>query len=271
MSMRIFATSDLHSDFKENWAVLEQLSSTDYQRDVLIVAGDIAHQMGRIRDTLALLRSKFSRVFYLPGNHELWVRGEAEDSIDKLDLILGLCAQLDVQTSPHRLGSLWIVPLFSWYDESLNPDSPGEAIPDEDDYLEAWGDFRFCRWPARIGSVMDYMLRLNKGRIRVYDGPVVSFSHFLPRSDLLPEKSKLIFKGLPRVAGSTAIDRLIRTLRPEVHVFGHSHINCDRVIDGIRYIQHAMLYPREREALSARGYSFWQAGGPLLQVASTDE
>jgi predicted phosphodiesterase len=264
--MRIFAVSDLHSDFRENWALLEALSSTRYRRDVLIVAGDIAHQIAKIEDTLTLLRSKFSQVFYLPGNHELWVRGEYQDSIEKMNEILELCERLDIRTAPQRVDSIWIVPLFSWYDESLNHGPAGD-----DEELEAWGDFRFCRWPDGLGSVVDYMLRLNAPRIRSYDGRVVSFSHFLPRRELLPRTEVLVFKGLPKVAGSISLDRQIRALSPEVHVFGHSHINCDKVIDGVRYVQNALLYPREREALTSVGRVFWKGGGPLLQVAATGE
>jgi hypothetical protein len=33
-----------------------------------------------------------------------------------------------------------------------------------------------------------------------------------------------------------------------IHVFGHSHINTDRVIDGVRYVSNALRYPRERTA-----------------------
>jgi hypothetical protein len=57
---------------------------------------------------------------------------------------------------------------------------------------------------------------------------------------------RLRFKGLPKVAGCAALDKQIRSLKSGVHVFGHSHISCDRVIDGVRYIQNPLRYPRER-------------------------
>ena len=49
------------------------------------------------------------------------------------------------------------------------------------------------------------------------------------------------------MAGCTALDEQIRRLGSAVHVFGHSHINCDRVIDGVRYIQNALKYPKDRK------------------------
>jgi len=35
-----------------------------------------------------------------------------------------------------------------------------------------------------------------------------------------------------------------------IHVFGHTHINCDRVIDGVRYVQSALGYRPEGHSLT---------------------
>jgi 3',5'-cyclic AMP phosphodiesterase CpdA len=58
-------------DFPENRRRLQQISSTSYLRDALVVAGDIADDLRVIDWTLRKLRSKFGKVFYVPGNHEL--------------------------------------------------------------------------------------------------------------------------------------------------------------------------------------------------------
>ena len=57
--MRIFAISDLHTDFRENMWLVEQLSNVTYQRDILIAAGDISDKLDTLKTTLALLRAKF--------------------------------------------------------------------------------------------------------------------------------------------------------------------------------------------------------------------
>jgi 3',5'-cyclic AMP phosphodiesterase CpdA len=259
--MRIFCVSDLHCDFQENWSLLERLPAGEYAQDALIVAGDVADKIETIQRTLELLRSKFAQVFYTPGNHELWVRGDWRNSLQKLDQLLELCDILDVMTRPAEAAGYWVVPLLSWYDDSLDYD--GVADPAQ---LEAWGDFHFCRWPAGLSQPSQYFLRRNQPLIRPYDKPVISFSHFLPRLDLLPGIDDLRFKGLPRVAGSAELDRQVRALGSCVHVFGHSHINRDRTIDGIRYVQHAMLYPREREWLGSKGIDYWSSAGPLLEL-----
>merc|ERR1712072_42313 len=68
------------------------------------------------------------------------------------------------------------------------------------------------------------------------DDIVVSFSHFLPRLELLPEKRYLYFPPLAKFVGSTWLGRRVEQLRPDVHVFGHTHFGWDQEIGGIRYL-----------------------------------
>lgn len=239
--MRVYAISDLHTDFRENWRVVEGLSDVVYGQDALIVAGDIADQLRVIKDTLALLKTKFKHVCYTPGNHELWVRNENTDSLQKFHAVLALCDGLGVLTRPAKLDGRWIVPLFSWYEAGF-----ADSHSDDTSELEGWADYYLCKWPAGLGAPHEFFLGLNEAHIKDYDQPVISFSHFLPRRDLLPSTEQLKFKQLPQVAGSPALDSQIRRLKSGVHVFGHSHIGCDRVIDGVRYVQNALRYPRER-------------------------
>jgi hypothetical protein len=72
--VRVFACSDLHVDYKENWAWCVALSESAYQHDALIVAGDVTDDLAKLRQTLGLLKQKFGEVFFVPGNHDLWLR-----------------------------------------------------------------------------------------------------------------------------------------------------------------------------------------------------
>jgi hypothetical protein len=244
--MRVFATSDLHTDYKENFRWLTELSDSAYREDTLIVAGDISDRLEVIRDTLLLLRAKFRHVLFTPGNHELWVRGVEFNSIEKLQRVLDLCNELDVKTSPLRLDDVWIVPLFSWYDGVFDSEMSDERTA----ALQSWADFHLCKWPEEITSLPDYFLRLNEPHIKTYDAPVISFSHFLPRADLLPPTEYLKFKWLPNVSICAALENQVRSLSSTVHVCGHTHISFDRIVDDIRYVQNAVRYPKERKAES---------------------
>jgi len=250
--MRIYAVSDLHADFRENRRLLERISAGEHRGDALIVAGDVADALPLVTDVLGGLRERFAELFFVPGNHELWVRGEPRDSVEKFHAVLAACAGVGVRTAPARVGGAWVVPLFSWYDAAF--DVLGEG---DHESLEAWSDRYFCRWPP--GPPPDRrFLDLNERHLRRYDAPVVSFSHFVPRTELLPPVRWLRFKGLPLVAGSVDIDAQVRRLGAAVHVYGHTHIPDDRVLDGVRYVQNH---------LRASGSS---DGGLLKQVWTDD-
>jgi predicted phosphodiesterase len=229
--MRIFAISDLHTDVRANREALALAPLRGHRDDVLIVAGDVADNESVLADTLALLAARFRAVFFVPGNHELWVRGEKRTSIDKFHAVLQIAEAAGVRTTPARIGGAWVVPLFSWYTPAF--DVKGEGVEAE---LEGWSDRYFCRWPEGAPPEQTF-LAMNEPFIRRYDAPVVTFSHFVPRPELVPDVRWLRFRGLPLVAGSEGIERQIRRIGAAVHVFGHTHIPADQVIDGVRYVQ----------------------------------
>lgn len=264
--MRVFLLSDVHAHHAANMRWLANISFQDYINDVLLLAGDIAEKLDTLEEVFPLLNEKFARVFFVPGNHEFWIRKkEAQNSLFKFNQVMALCDSYDVITRPTRVGGengVWIVPLFSWYvrpeegDDSLFAPKLGEA---ESRYV--WSDDYFIKWP-KLGSssrMVDYFLDLNESRLsRGFDAPVISFSHFLPRRDLIYSTKEELEAGLStvdpnpsfnfsRVAGSTKLDEQIRHLGSVVHAYGHQHRNRTRMIDGIQYVSFCLGYPRERE------------------------
>ena len=80
---------------------------------------------------------------------------------------------------------------------------------------------------------------------------VISFSHFVPRRELIPEKRFLAHGGLiPKISGSDYLYKQIQRLQPDVHIFGHTHIPIDITLDGVRYVQWALGGPREQKDLT---------------------
>lgn len=75
---------------------------------------------------------------------------------------------------------------------------------------------------------------------------VISFSHFLPLQDLLPEKRMLHYPNLAKASGSTYLAKRVLSLKPHVHIFGHTHFTQDQTIDKIRFVQWPLGYPRDQ-------------------------
>lgn len=274
--MRLFALSDIHVDYRANLEWVRALSRVDYLDDVLVLAGDISHESERVREAFELLLRRFGQVMFVPGNHDLWLRdGEHADSLMKLRALLRLCDELGVITEPRRVDQsgagkpMWVVPLFSWYEK---PEEGASSLyvekSGEDPTLSMWVDNWAVRWPDFGGGITpaSYFIGMNEPAIaEVVDGDVVTFSHFLPRSELafLSSEERAAWKGplvdpLPefnfsRVAGTTRLDDQLRHLGARLHVYGHQHRNRRLDIDGVRYISYCLGYPRERASGRTRG------------------
>eukprot|EP00048_Salpingoeca_helianthica_P023833 m.27527 g.27527 ORF g.27527 m.27527 type:complete len:351 (+) comp9022_c0_seq2:266-1318(+) len=150
-----------------------------------------------------------------------------------------------------------IAPLLAWYhaDWDQEPDITTLRLPPLD---QACVDFRRCRWPAAMPSasraLAEHVDSLND--LSLLSGlppttPIVSFSHFLPRQDLLPEKRMLFYPNLPKMAGSSFLARRVTALRPAIHIFGHTHFGWDATHDGTRFVQAPLCYPTERRRFSS--------------------
>lgn len=252
--MKIYAASDLHADYPENLEWVRSLEGEDLQADLLILAGDISDRWETLREVLARLVSSFRAVCYVPGNHELWLREEDPDcSLEKFHAVQALCEELGVVTGVYRGDGFSVVPLLSWYDFSF-----GEP----DRYLRrAWRDFRRCRWPDELGddpAVSEFFLSRNSGLLDVRDDTVISFSHFLPTLAVMPDRIPMDRRRVYPVLGSEALGEQLRELGPDIHVYGHSHVNRDVEIEGIRYVNNAFAYPRETRIARKRLYCIWE-------------
>lgn len=282
---RVFCVSDVHTDHPENMRWVQGLSKEDYRNDTLLLGGDISDSRDVLEKTLAAFRARFKHVFFVPGNHDLWLRRDAPsttDSYDKLHELFDLCESLGVQTRPAKVDGVWIVPLLSWHHESFDtePDIEGwKGIPS---HRDAMMDFKLCRWPAQwnerdnesivakkldmmneelcsSASSWEYTLPEDCEGVSSWDEllhacraareagePVISFSHFLPHIELLPEKRMLFFPNLAKAVGSNYLKKRVETLAPTCHVFGHTHFAWDTTIRNTRYLQVPLAKPTER-------------------------
>ena len=266
--MRVFALSDLHVDFQENRTWIHALSSTDYTHDTLLVAGDVSHSPAEVEAAIEALLRKYANVWFTPGNHDVWLTDDQyRSSLEKYDALLDRCKRVGAEVEPGRAGDVWIVPLHSWYVKpEEGPDSLFTSRPGDDGDLSIWSDEHFVRWPGPESAAETLLAR---NVVRSYDAPVLSFSHFLPRPDLMfgldaagkPAPSRWPYRfNFSRVAGSKGIERQIRALGSRVHVHGHQHRNRRRWVDGVLYVSHSLGYPRERRNPFVRHV----VDGPLL-------
>lgn len=238
--MKVFVISDIHIDYAENRRWLIELSDQLYKEDILILAGDLTEDLSILRAGFEALTSKFKHVLYVSGNHELWVSRNSEgDSIEKYHDVCRVAEETGVSLEPLHEGNLSIVPMLSWYDFSFG--EPEEML------LDTWMDFRMCRWPndMELVDVNNFFLEQNNKYLDIKNELVISFSHFLPRIDLMPSYIPANYQFVYPVLGTNTLEEQLRILNPNIHIYGHSHVNRQVTIDGIKYINNAFGYPSE--------------------------
>ena len=238
--MRVFAISDIHVDFEENRRWVNKLSQSDYKDDILILAGDVTDIIPSLIEVFEFLKSRFWEVLYIPGNHDLWVfRNNEKNSLEKFHLIKTIAGDRGINMEPAQFGSLSIVPLFGWYDYSFGQSS--------DELVNTWADFTACKWPDDFseGRITNHFVSKNEPFLNIKNRFVISFSHFLPRIDLMPFYIPPSKRTLYPVLGTSLLERQIRKLRPQVHIYGHSHVNLNVRKNNIIYINNALGYPYE--------------------------
>ncbi|SEF29792.1 metallophosphoesterase [Variovorax sp. NFACC27] len=239
--MRVFALSDIHVDYEANARWVESLSRSDYRDDVLLLAGDVSDSVVLLERCLRQFADRFKHLLFVPGNHELWVvrDGACSDSFDKFEMVCEIARRSGASMAPFRHGQLTIVPLLGWYDYSFG--EPDLAL------LQTWMDFHACRWPGAWTSydVTSHFLQMNRYQRRTPDEIIISFSHFVPRIDVMPNFIPLQHRGIFPVLGTHRLEQQVRELGSAIHVYGHSHVNRCVQLDGTAYVNNAFAYPRE--------------------------
>ncbi|KAL3945064.1 MAG: hypothetical protein SGBAC_000855 [Bacillariaceae sp.] len=221
---RVLCISDLHVDHDDNmeWLANHTLNEesegiTLQQTDLVVVAGDISHDIDRIEQALGYLQRQGSSILFVPGNHEAWLHSselETGDSCEKLERINEMCQDMGVHTNPVLVGNteerpngLWVAPLESWYDGTLSVDNLEDLCDDFGRW--PWVDFIRCRWknfPPMGGrnkripnGLTEYFLERNqavwesmedamKSPDSQYSCPnIMTVSHFLPNQQCLPD------------------------------------------------------------------------------------
>lgn len=254
----VWAISDLHVGHERNQEVVDMLVP-EASDDWLVVAGDIAEHAGQVRATLALLRERWARVIWTPGNHELWtlpsdpcqLRG-----VERYRYLVSECRAIGVDTpeDPFPIwqgasGSTVVVPMFLLYDYSFRPPRTSistalaaahhKGVVCNDEYM-LYSDPHPTRaqWCAE-------RVRVTQARLDVLpdDVATVLVNHF----PLAPwPTARLYHQEFALWCGTTRSANWHLKYRATDVVYGHLHIAGSEMRDGVRFHEVSIGYPRER-------------------------
>jgi 3',5'-cyclic AMP phosphodiesterase CpdA len=258
----LLATSDLHVSHPGNPAVVEQIRPYA-DGDWLIVAGDVADTVADVERSLRLLRSRFAKVIWAPGNHELWTSPRDQIRLRGQERYLHLveiCRGLDVLTPEDeypiwrserddgRVEELAVAPLFLLYDYSWRPH--GLDLAEALSYGRSTGIYctdEFLLHPDPYPSRQDWArdrLRYSQARLELIpaDRRTVLISHWpLNRSPT----AILRWPHFAMWCGMEATQDWHLRYRAAVAVYGHLHLPMTLSVDGVRFEEVSLGYPRE--------------------------
>ncbi len=258
--MRLLAISDLHLSHPRNRDGFDRLGA--YPDDWLIVAGDVGEKVEHLVSALDHLVTRFAKVIWVPGNHDLWcppdatgrTRGQA-----RYDELVAICRSHGVLTpeDPYALwpgsatsatSATYICPLFLLYDYSFRPPGipPDEAVAWSRASGVVCGDewmLSPAPWPSRTAWCH---ARCDGTDARLAalpsDADTVLINHWPLRYDLARPPR------VPRFSvwcGTTRTEDWPRRFRARVVVSGHLHMRTTIVRQGVRHEEVSLGYPRD--------------------------
>ena len=254
----LFAVSDLHLNHRSNRELAEAFHP-DTAADWLAVAGDVAHHIEDIVAFLALMRSRFAKVLWAPGNHDLWSRsGDALRGEHRYRHLVERCRAIGVLTPedpfplwPDPSGDIVVAPIFVLYDYTLRPETESK----QDAMARAIAARVVCNdetllapdpYPTREAWCAE-RLRITRGRLDTIapDVRTVLISHW----PLHPGPvARLRYPEFSLWCGTRETADWHKRYRCTVAVHGHLHIPLTEEYDGVRHEEVSLGYPRERAA-----------------------
>jgi predicted phosphodiesterase len=264
--MNLLAISDLHLGHHINRKALKKIGRQ--AKSWLILAGDIGETEEELADAFTLLRRRFARLIWVPGNHELWTTDDAPGSPQstrgeaRYSALIALARSLGVLT-PEDPYPIWpgsgrpivVAPLFMLYDYSFRPDdvtranvaewaaadgivSADETLLDPAPYPDRadWCAARVAKTAARLAALPDDCATILINHYPLQHGHAV-----LPR--------------LPRFApwcGTRLTADWHRRFRALAVVYGHLHVRRSFEQDSVQFHEVSLGYPQQ-----------WDQGRPI--------
>ncbi len=251
--MKLLALSDLHVGFEENREALETLGA--HPDDGLILGGDLGETIEHLEIVLEIATERFARVLWVSGNHELWTHPhDGLRGVAKYKALVQLCRDFDVIT-PEDPFVVWegeggpcaLALLFLLYDYSFRPDDV--AAEDALDWAAAAGimcaDERYLHPEPHASRQAWCSERCDAAEARLSAAaaqhPLVIINHFSLREELVR------LWRIPRFSlwcGTKRTEDWHRRFRAKVVVYGHLHMRATDWIDGVRFEEVSLGYPK---------------------------
>ncbi|KAK5137181.1 hypothetical protein LTR08_000686 [Meristemomyces frigidus] len=273
--MKLWAIADIHLSFKSNREEFAKLKGKDPD-DGLILAGDIGEALETLDDAFEIAKRNFKHVFWVPGNHELYSPKTAKEGERHLKgeakyMACVMVAKKHEVMTPEDEFMTWvyedeqgfqvaavICPVFTLYDYSFRPPevtrekcldwAMEHGIKATDENL-LYPDPYTTRdeWCARLVASSEHKLQ----RAADQGFPLVIINHWPLREDTI------FIPKVPRFSlwcGTKKTENWHKKYHARVVVTGHLHVRRTDWIDGVRFEEVSLGYPRQWQEAKDEGH-----------------
>lgn len=241
---RFAVVSDIHLEFYKvpKYGFLPHIIKQSSETDTLVIAGDLGYPLNSkgkpnhaFMNFLALMKSKFPHVIYVPGNHEYYQCLEFCHSVDEIDALLReLCMKLGIVFL--QCGS-WIHPCgLKLLGCTLWSDITHEAVSQMNDFN------RIFVTKIEYNTLHNEHVKWLEKELEESKQPTVVVTHHLPTYKAIHEQ----YAGQPtNSAFASHLDRLF--CGPVVTwIAGHTHEAIDIGVNERRLYVNPIGYPQEK-------------------------
>ena len=254
--MKLFAISDLHVGYEDNRRAVQALPA--HPEDWLILAGDTGEAPSHLDWVLRTLVPRFAQLIWTPGNHDLWTPRSwttEQRGVAHYERLVAMCRKYGVLT-PEDAFATWpgdgpprvIAPAFTLFDYSFRPASvarddavawaAASGIRSADEDLLAPDPFATRdEWCAARVAATETRLAALSG-----DSRVILANHFPLKKELA------VLPRIPRFSiwcGTTRTEDWPQRFNIEAVVYGHLHMRSTKEIDGVRFEEVSLGYPKQ--------------------------
>ncbi|KAF2432422.1 Metallo-dependent phosphatase [Tothia fuscella] len=265
---RLYAIGDIHLSYKGNEKAWDDLRPHPF--DGLILAGDVGETIEHLELAFQKATSCFKDVFWCPGNHELYTLPSDKDG-PRGELKYKQCvatARAYGVLTPEDPYTVWdgdggpclIAPTFTLYDYSFRPDhitlegaldwAKEEGIMATDERLLHPNPYKTRQdWCAAL--IVAEEAKLERAKIQNPHLPLIIINHWPLREDLVD------LMKVPRFSiwcGTKKTKDWHTRYNAKVVVSGHLHVRRTDWMDGVRFEECSLGYPRQWKGCLEKGF-----------------
>lgn len=251
--MRTAVISDIHIDVNEQYPVMEEIVTYSKRNNVeaILIAGDISSSPIRTQQLMKQLEEQSgAKVWYVPGNHDLWHKGEEKRSTQ--EIYQSFCEDSRCLSGKIiELGNHVVIGDVTWFDYSFgNQRYSKEEFDQMTCNGRTWQDSLFNDWSKdnhvccqRFLDNLEHLLQ--ECKTHYPEKGIVLMTHMISNAHYCVPEEIMDWSYFNAYLGSRRLEELCKKYQPNYAICGHVHYRETVVDSGVTWMCRCLNYHTE--------------------------